>query len=186
LYCGRTLYVSESLKPCGISPLFVFPPSFRNALVQSIAGGNTMVFNATAKKLIQDAGAAKVHSHDWWVYQLITAVEGNVLYDAVPYVLYRQHDDALVGGNNTVTAKMYRLWYLLQGRLKKWNDQNTVALRQIIGLMPKNNQQVFELFELLRSAGLVDRIRLMQIGGFYRQSRAGTLSLYFALILNKV
>jgi hypothetical protein len=186
LYCGRTQYVSEYLKYCGTSPLFVFPPGFRNALVQSIAGGNTMVFNDAAKKLIQEVGIVIVPAHDWWVYQLISAVEGSIFYDPVPYVLYRQHTAALVGGNNSATAKMYRLWFLLQGRLQKWNTQNVMALKKIVGIMPKNNQQIFMIFELLRSAGLVDRIRLMQIGGFYRQSRAGTFSLYFAVILNKV
>jgi hypothetical protein len=40
LYCGRTRYVNEVLKPCRMSPLFVFPKTFRNAMVQSIAGGN--------------------------------------------------------------------------------------------------------------------------------------------------
>ena len=60
LYCGRTKYVTENLKPCGMSPLFVFPPSFRNALVQSIAGGNTMVFNLAAKNLIEKVGIVDV------------------------------------------------------------------------------------------------------------------------------
>jgi glycosyltransferase involved in cell wall biosynthesis len=56
LYCGRTYYVTDNLKPYGISPLFVFPPSFRNALVQGIAGGNTMVFNPALKRLIENTG----------------------------------------------------------------------------------------------------------------------------------
>jgi len=47
LYCGRTLYVTESLQPCGESEVFSFPKKFRNALVQSVAGGNTMVFYIT-------------------------------------------------------------------------------------------------------------------------------------------
>jgi glycosyltransferase involved in cell wall biosynthesis len=76
LYCGRTNYVTENLKSCGISPLFVFPPSFRNALVQSIAGGNTMVFNVALKRLIENAGPLDVPSHDWWVYILVTGSGG--------------------------------------------------------------------------------------------------------------
>ena len=49
-YGGRTTYTDENLKPIGLSPLFVFPRTFRNALIQSIAGGNTMVFNQASKK----------------------------------------------------------------------------------------------------------------------------------------
>ena len=36
----------------GFSPHFKRPPSFKNALIQNIGGGNTMVFNKAAKNII--------------------------------------------------------------------------------------------------------------------------------------
>ena len=186
LYCGRTNYVTETLTPCGMSPLFVFPPSFRNALVQSIAGGNTMVFNQAAKNLIERAGPLEVASHDWWTYQLIAGVEGEVFYDPVPQVLYRQHEYALVGGNNSFSAKMERIWMLFQGRFQNWNTQNINALKQVNRLLVKNHQEILKMFELLRGAGIKDRFRLMEVCGLYRQTRRGTLSLLLAAIINKI
>jgi glycosyltransferase involved in cell wall biosynthesis len=186
LYCGRTKYVTESLKPCGMSPLFVFPPSFRNALVQSIAGGNTMVFNIAAKNLIEKVGAVDVPSHDWWLYQLISGVEGAVFYDRIPYLLYRQHEFALVGGNNSFPAKMERVWMLLQGRFQKWNTQNINVLKQVDHLLVKNHQEILKMFELLRGAGIKDRFRLMEVCGLYRQTRRGTFSLFLANLINKI
>jgi glycosyltransferase involved in cell wall biosynthesis len=186
LYCGRTKYVTENLKPCGMSPLFVFPPSFRNALVQSIAGGNTMVFNRPAKHLIEKVGLVDVPSHDWWFYQLISGVEGNVFYDNMPYLLYRQHEFALVGGNNSFPAKMERVWMLLQGRFQKWNTQNILALRQAKHLLVKNHQEILNLFELLRGAKLRDRFRLMEVCGLYRQTHRGTFSLFLAALIKKI
>ena len=185
IYCGRTTYVTEQLKPCGISPLFVFPPSFRNALVQSIAGGNTMVFNLAAKLLIEKAGPLNVPSHDWWVYQLISGAEGDVFYDPVPYLLYRQHDGALVGGNNSFSAKMERVKMLWQGRFQDWNTQNIAALKEMQYLMGKNQQEILRLFETLRGATIKDRFRLMEICGLYRQTRRGTLSLFLAILFKK-
>jgi glycosyltransferase involved in cell wall biosynthesis len=44
VYCGRTRYVNDRLEPCGISPLFIFPKTFRNALVQSFGGGGAWGF----------------------------------------------------------------------------------------------------------------------------------------------
>ena len=64
VYCGRTQSVDEQLKFMGYSPLFCLPRSFRNALIQSIAGGNLMVFNQAAKELIEQAGLQSVVSHD--------------------------------------------------------------------------------------------------------------------------
>ena len=186
LYCGRTAYVTDDLQPCGISPLFVFPPSFRNALVQSIAGGNTMIFNLSAKLLIEKAGPLNVPSHDWWIYQLISGAEGDVFYDPVPYLLYRQHDGALVGGNNSFSAKMERVIMLWQGRFQNWNTQNILALNEVKHLLAKNHQEILRLFEILRGAHLKDRIRLMEVCGLYRQTRGGTFSLFLAAVLKKI
>ena len=186
LYCGRTQYVDEQLKPCGISPLFVFPRTFRNALVQSIAGGNTMVFNWAVKSLIELVGSVEVASHDWWIYQLVTGVEGEVFYDPVPQLLYRQHEYALIGGNNSFPAKIERVWMLLQGRFQKWNTQNINALKQVNHLLPKNHQEILKIFETIRHASLKDRFRLMGVFGFYRQTRRGTFSLYLAALIGKI
>lgn len=186
LYCGRTKYVTENLKPCGMSPLFVFPPSFRNALVQSIAGGNTMVFNQASKNLIEKVGVVDVPSHDWWLYQLISGVEGVVFYDKVPQVLYRQHKFALVGGNNSFPARMERVWMLLQGRFQNWNAQNIMVLKQVKHLLVKNHQEILILFDILRSAKLKDRFRLLEVCGLYRQTVRGTFYLFLAALIKKI
>ncbi len=186
LYCGRTKYVSDKLKSCGISPLFVFPPSFRNALVQSIAGGNTMVFNQSAKLLMEKVGPVDVPSHDWWMYQLISGVGGDVYYDQNPQLLYRQHEFALVGGNNSFPAKMERVWMLLQGRFQKWNTQNIKVLKQVNHLLAKNHQEILKMFESMREAKLKDRFRLMEVCGLYRQTRRGTFSLFLATMIKKI
>jgi hypothetical protein len=154
--------------------------------VQSIAGGNTMVFNQAAKTLIEQAGPLEVPSHDWWIYQLVTGVEGVVFYDPVPQVLYRQHEFALVGGNNSFPAKMERVWMLLQGRFQNWNTQNISALKQVNHLLVKNHQEILRMFESLRGARLKDRFRLMEVCGLYRQTRRGTFSLFLAALIKKI
>jgi glycosyltransferase involved in cell wall biosynthesis len=67
LYCGRTVYIDEKMNTIGQSTLFNRPTSFENALVQSIAGGNTMVFNRASKLLIETVGLVPTPSHDWWL-----------------------------------------------------------------------------------------------------------------------
>lgn len=185
LYCGRTNYVTENLKSCGISPLFVFPPSFRNALVQSIAGGNTMVFNVALKRLIENAGPLDVPSHDWWVYILVTG-SGVVFYDQVGHILYRQHDGALVGGNNTYYAKTKRLIMVFQGRFQDWNKKNLSALVYKSELLSELNKEVLTWFCRIGTARLMERIRILGVCGIYRQTRLGTISLYIATVFNKL
>jgi glycosyltransferase involved in cell wall biosynthesis len=186
LYCGRTKYVTDKLKACGMSPKFVFPPSFRNALVQSIAGGNTMVFNLAAKLLITKVGVVDVPLHDWWIYQLVTGVNGDVFYDPVPQVLYRQHKFTLVGANISFFSKINRVWMLLKGRFQESNTKNVKALKQVSHLFLNSHQEILRLFELSRGARLKDRLRLIGVCGLYRQTRCGTLHLFLVVLIGKI
>lgn len=186
VYCGRTQIVDEDLKFLGYSPLFSLPRSFRNALVQSIAGGNTMVFNQGAKALLEKAGLLTVVSHDWWVYQLIKGAGGVVFYDPEPTILYRQHDSALVGSNSNIKAKIGRFSFALNGRFKQWNSINYEALLSVFTLLSKDNQDILTTFGKFRGGKLKDRIRLLEVCGLYRQTWQGTLSLWFATLINKI
>lgn len=186
VYSGRTHLVDESLNPLGLSPLFGLQRSFRNALVQSIAGGNTMVFNRAAKKVLEQAGIQSVVSHDWWTYQLISGVGGIVHYDQTPYILYRQHPDSLIGSNQSIRSKFTRILYVIDGRFKLWNEINCKALKQISDMLTFESGEVLNTFIKLRSASFIDRVRLLEVCGLYRQSLFGTISLWFAIILNKI
>jgi len=186
LYCGRTIYVQENLKICGYSPSFEFPKTFRNALVQSIAGGNTMVFNSAAKRILAIWGPQPVQSHDWWLYILVTGVGGQIHYDPNPQLLYRQHRNSLVGGNKSINANLIRIWLLLRGRYQQWNCKNINALLMYDSKLTDSNSKTLYSFRLLRNGSLLDRIRLISFSGLYRQTRLGTIGLYIAIILKRV
>ena len=186
VYCGRTAYVDDNLKPKGFSPLFIYPTRFRNALVQSIAGGNTMVFNRAAKKLLEAAGVLEVVSDDWWLYLLIMGAGGKVYYHAEPYVLYRQHADSLIGGNNSLVASAERIVLGIRGRFRYWNDIHVIALDQCRHLLTSNATEILDLFLRLRDSHFIHRCRMIEVCGLYRQTRRGSISLLIAAALKKV
>ena len=186
VYCSRTEIVDEKLKPLGLSPLFTLPTSFRNALVQNIAGGNTMVFNQATKELLEKAGLQNVVSHDWWLYQITKAAGGIVYYDPKPTLLYRQHANSIVGANSSLRARVVRLKFILDGRFKSWLTKNYLALIYTQNLMSIENKEILDTFGKFRNASLKDRIRLLGVCGLYRQTWQGTLSLWFATMINKI
>ena len=186
VYCGRTQNVDEQLNSLGYSPLFALPRSFRNALVQSIAGGNTMVFNQAAKELIEQAGLLKVVSHDWWLYQLIKGAGGVVFYDPEPSILYRQHANGLVGANLSIGARYDRFIFAINGGFKQWNTINYEALCSVKHLLTKDSRDILRLFGAFRGAKFKDRVRLLEVCGLYRQTWQGTISLWLATLINKV
>jgi glycosyltransferase involved in cell wall biosynthesis len=185
-YGSRTLIVDVQLRHQGFSPAFRLPSSFRNALVQNIAGGNTQVFNHSAKQLLQTAGMQHVVSHDWWLYQLVNAAGGFFHFDQTPSVLYRQHDQSIIGSNGGLMARMTRLRLVMNGRFKEWNTQNYRALCNVQQLLTKDNREILEIFGHFRGARLKDRIRLLEVCGLYRQTWQGTLSLWLATLINRI
>ncbi len=182
LYCGRTAICDRSLRVTGLSPLFRARPSFPNALVQSIAGGNTMVMNRAALALARAAlrEAPGVVAHDWWLYQIVAGAGGTVLYDAEPQVLYRQHGGNLVGSNASLAARARRLGMVAAGRFRDWNAANIAALRASAHRLTPENRALLERFAEARDLPALPRLRALRGLGLYRQTLCGTVSYWGA------
>lgn len=186
LYCGRTIYISERGDEIGMSTKFVHPRTFRNALVQCIAGGNTMLFSAKAKALMEMTSGVDVPSHDWWLYQLVTGYGGVVYYDLNPLIKYRQHPNSLVGKNTSLISRIDRLGMVLNGRFREMISKNIAAIEVSQFFLTEENKEIFNLFKKMRGQRLKDRIRLIEVCGIYRQSWQGTLSLLLAAIFKRI
>lgn len=187
LYCTRTRLVDSEGREHGLSPLFTKPPSFMNALVQNIGGGNTMVFNHATKQLLMRAGSrARIVSHDWWTYILVSGCGGQVCYDPWPSVRYRQHANNIVGANKGVLSRWVRLRKLFHGRYKGWNDLHVRALATCAQLLTDENRHVFNAFSAARVQWLIPRFIGMCRCGVWRQSIMDNIGLLAATILNKI
>ena len=186
MYCGRTEAIDEVGRVLGLSPLFAKAPSFKNAIVQSLAGGNTIVLNRAARDLIVAAGMLPVVSHDWWFYQLVTGVNGLVLYDPQPFVQYRQHASNVIGSNSGWGARWRRIKGLFIGRFQTWNDINVGALERIAFRLEPENRAVLERFQRMRDAGFTTRLTGLIGSGIYRQTFLGNVGLFAAALLKKI
>ncbi|OHV87265.1 glycosyltransferase family 2 protein [Mesorhizobium sp. ORS 3428] len=187
LFCSRTATISQTGVPAGYSPLFRRPTSFRNALVQSIAGGNTMLLNRAARDLLAKASArAEFVSHDWWAYLVVTAAGGKVRYEPRPLVRYRQHGANLVGANVSWRARLSRLGRLFKGQFAIWTDSNLGALAVNRDLITRDAALCLRLFIRARKGSVFRRFSLLGKSGVYRQTLMGTLGLYLAFLWRRI
>lgn len=187
LFCSRTELIDENDKKLGFSPLFRLKPSFKNALVQNVGGGNTMVFNNAARQLLITCGDEKeMVSHDWWLYMLVTACGGTVFYSSYPTVLYRQHDKNVIGSNMGFKPRLMRIKKLLKGDFKKWNDLHVRNLSDVYPHMTDANKKTFDAFRTSRNLGLFKRSIGILKSRLYRQTFLGNLGLIAATILKKL
>ena len=187
LYCSRTRLVDAQNNDIGLSPLFSKPPSFANALMQNIGGGNTMVFNNAASALLREAGGdTPVITHDWWAYMIVTGCGGKVFYDSYPSLRYRQHDGNLVGINATWAARFKRIRMLWEGRFRNWNDSNIAGLHKLQHKLTPENREILERFASARQMNLIPRLIHLKRSGIYRQTLLGNLGLIAAAVLRKL
>ena len=163
--CSCTRLIGDSGAPLGYSRVFRRPPSFRNALVQSLAGGNTMVLNRKAFELVQRSLArGRCVAHDWWTYQIVTGAGGRMLYSERPDTLYRQHAGNNVGSNMGLGAAIARIGFVLRGRFREWNEVNLETLERCRDLLSPQALKALDCFLRARAGPLPRRILIVVSG----------------------
>lgn len=187
LYCTRVRLVDEAGCNIGLSPFFGRPPSFRNALVQSLAGGNTMVFNEATRRLLVKAGAdIDVVVHDWWIYLVVTGCGGNVQYDGRPSVSYRQHACNQIGGRHGLSGVMSRIRGVREQRMRGWIDLNLAALERLRDELTPEAREILERFCVYRTTGGLTRFLRFRATGAYRQHAFENIFLYLSAALGGI
>jgi glycosyltransferase involved in cell wall biosynthesis len=185
LYCGRTRYIDSKGMEVGHSPDFKKKPSFENALVQSIAGGNTMVFNKASYALLLNIDVKEnIVSHDWLLYLLVTANNGQVIYDRNPYISYRQHEDNIIGSNNSFSQILKRLKFMLNGTYSLWVKSNLNHINS--DKLSENKIITIKAFGLLESKNIFKRFKGLFLSKIYRQTTFGTITLIASTALKKI
>lgn len=183
LFCSRTTLINEVGHLIGKSQRFLKKPSFKNALVQSIAGANTMIFNKKAFELFLMANIKKkIVSHDWLLYIFVSGSEGNIIYDQIPSVLYRQHDRNIIGTNRGIFNKAKRIYMVIRGI---YNEYNMLNFYQIDGfdLLSENNKKVYKLYKESVLGKNLFKLQNLFASGVYRQSFSGQLALFLSVFI---
>lgn len=189
LYFSRTAYYSsDCLSKIGSSRIFKKPTSFQNALLQNIAGGNTILMNSLARKIvIQTVDDSNFISHDWWCYIIISGAGGRIIYDKKETVKYRQHRKNLIGMNIGFINQKSRLIEFTSGKVKIWLDCNIDNLSKHKKILSKKNAVVLKYFSKSRkSKNVFKRIFYFLKSGVYRQSNLDNIIFFIGLIFKKI
>jgi len=187
LYGGRAILTDRADRDYGRSPIMNRrPPGFANALVENLAGGNTMVFNQKARELIVAEYPFEIAFHDWWAYLVVSGCGGRMIYDPEPQIRYRQHGDNLIGHKGCFNPLRY-VKNLLAGKFKRYVSLNLAALQKIAFQLTSENSQKLEAFILLRRLNNpLRRLTRFQAGTFHRQTALRQAAACLAVMLGKV
>lgn len=185
-YCSRSILINSEDQKIGLSKTINIKPNFKNALIQNIMSGNTIVFNYKCKKLIEKSNITNLSSHDWLIYQIITGSGGFVYYDQNPSIYYRQHDNNLIGAQNSFFSFLKRIIYHFDGTYKNTLNTQLRVLLENKFLLSKTNQNILNCFLKNKSScNLFKRLQVLKLGVF-RFSKRGNLAFLVSIILNKI
>lgn len=181
LYGARTKLIDAEGRPIGYSPLFNRRKCFENALVQSMAGGNTMMLNRQAFQLLaESARRTSFVTHDWWAYMLTTGCGGVAVYDAEPTVLYRQHANNVVGKNSGILASLRRAGGVANGSFRAWADSNIAALETCSDMLTPAAQTTLSSWKAAHAAKPPHGLVSLRRSGVFRQNVRGNVMLWVA------
>lgn len=186
LYCSRTTLVDENLNIIGQSEIPKRGPSFKNALVQNIATGCTIVINKISRELLMKEIPKTAIMHDWWMYLVVSAL-GKVIYDTESKILYRQHSSNVIGyKTNTIARWVARIKrFLRSGCLYLVTEQAKEFKRIYDSLLPMDKKVILDRFIDDRKS-YVGRLRYSFSSEVYLQSRVDDIILRLLIIINRV
>lgn len=184
LYCSRVEIVNDQLQAIGLSAK-PRKTGFGNALVENIAIGCTIVLNRKAIDLLtRQTLPDGVCLHDWWCYWVISCF-GEIIFDDVALIKYRQHDANVVGAITSHMDMLKRKWNrLINGRL--WISEQTVIFLQLFSeSLPPAERELLESVCKAKSS-FWHRISLAMSCAIWRQKWVDNFILRGLILINRI
>ena len=163
MYCSNLLLIDENLNSLGKAyQRGTVRFSKGNSLVESISTGCTMVFNRKTIETFNNYLPQNITFHDFFIYQMCIFF-GEVYYDDVPHILYRQHRDNVIGGKkNTIIARWkhrFKLFSTLSSQhYREWAAQELLRLYE--GILSDEDKRLIRIVANYKQS-LLARIRFL-------------------------
>jgi rhamnosyltransferase len=139
---------------------------FPGVLLAPSAAGCTMVFNQRLFEMLKKYTPQYLHMHDAWVICVCSAVKGNIFYDSESYILYRQHENNVVGKIDKMKLSPLqllksRIHKLLDFDYKATNVANEI-LKGYANDIDKDNRKKLELLNSMSTINIFRRLYIIR------------------------
>jgi glycosyltransferase involved in cell wall biosynthesis len=175
LYCSRQTLTDGTLTPTGVSASLSRPVEFPACLVENVVTGCTALLNSNAVAALRAAARPRKSLHDWWAFILVLALGGDVIFDEMPSILYRQHGGNSVGAAPSMAERLRRA---LRCGPKTLGGQLFDHLDALLANQHRIGAQRTRIVRRIRAAyagNLLQRLGLLAIPGLRRQQRLASI-----------
>lgn len=179
LYCSNVTLVNDQLQELpSVVRKGKINASFGNALIEDICTGCTCVMNTEMFLFMKERLPEYAIMHDWWFY-LVGTCFGDVCYDARSYILYRQHEENVIGA----PTDYFSLYMRRIKNIKKTNrtiSRQVAQLTQLFELKDENKKLAINVIHSKNN--ILSRVKILVTRKIYRQNRIDNI-IYKGLIL---
>ncbi|MFI3730995.1 glycosyltransferase family 2 protein [Vagococcus fluvialis] len=155
----------------------------RNLLTQNSVTGCTMFFNNSLKTELQKTSDFKdALMHDWWI-ALIAQTRGKIIFLDEPTILYRQHENNVVGSKSSISRifKGYGLKEMTSAVLKTKEQakafyhvyKNDISSKDEI--LIKNYLELFEV-------NIFKKMKILKNNKYYKTGNIRNLFFYLIIL----
>ncbi|MDR3392581.1 MAG: glycosyltransferase family 2 protein [Sulfuriferula sp.] len=186
MYCSRVELVDADLKHISFGGI-PRKIGFGNALVENIATGCTIVMNRTAIDLLCENLPSNPQMHDWWCY-LVLSCFGDVIFDPVATIKYRQHGNNTIGVATNALAQYGKRFRRFFGSRKQraWCSEHAATFMNIYAdRIPSPQRRIITQF-LAAKSSLWQRLKLVFSSDVWRQKRIDNLILRILILINRI
>lgn len=131
LYLSNTILVDDNLNMIG-EDSNNYNNTFGETFLRNPATGCTMVFNKELRNEVLRYIPSYLYMHDGWVHKICIATNGYTFYDHQSYILYRQHNHNVVGGQKSF--------------IKRWKRRYNVFIKKDAGIRYKTMYELYKGF----------------------------------------
>lgn len=170
MYFCNAMLVDSKLNP--IRVMFddlKIPTNKVLCLLECLSAGCTIVFNKTARDWFLRGDINKIGYHDFWMYD-ICSLFGKVIYDPIPYILYRQHDNNIIGSGNGYK----KIWGQRIRQIKKRSHLREFLSNEVIRCFPNflTDQQIHDISLIANyRKSIITRMKLLFSDRLYLNTR---------------
>jgi len=154
-------------------------------LVQNIATGCTMVFNTEARDIFLGYEPKNTTLHDYWL-MLLCIFLGKVVYDDQAFILYRQHENNVIG----ISGTSYGKWKKKLATLKKLKEhpRENRAIDLLNGFSEQLSEEDIEMISIVANyrSNIKNKIKFLINRDIRMLSKQKNLYLKIRILLNSV
>jgi glycosyltransferase involved in cell wall biosynthesis len=160
-------------------------PSFSQLIMENTATGCTMVWNQKLHEMARELAPEHIRMHDHFLHLICSACNGYICYDQTGYVYYRQHEDNVIGGRNT-------LWKYIKsiGRFLHEDSGLAVQALELLHLDEKyigeTQKEVLETLQVYKNGSLKDRLSFMFQNDYNQASILKNIMIKGMILLHRV